>query len=219
MHRNVPMLDLSFHDGNGGKISVENLTDPVDIRIFNQENIPNPPMFRINVTDYRRTSPFIYHRVDLKHSQNISLGLQMEFQTENSNRSYLFVVRFHGKPIWKNRRFDLSTMFCPSLDRSNRFKFFLDQNQIRNFQWAIVGIVELATCDERFIDRSNGFSSDYSLRFSLSACSYFHENYGWQSDGLLVSRKSSFTNLEFDSISGRFSNEFKFNSVSLNAFD
>lgn len=140
----------------------------------------------------RKSSPWVFHYVNLTHSDDQPIALHFEFEPKNLDRSFLFILRFNGMPKWKTRQFDISKRFCSSRhENESKIVFFVDQNVVKTHQWAIVGISESDQCDVELVDDDRRFSTDYSIRILLFGCFYLNSNGFWRSDGLQVGEKTT----------------------------
>ena len=112
-YRHSSIITLSLHHLNGTEISIQNTISPFELRIPHAKNLLMPPLIHYNVNSTAQNSPFMYHYINLTHSNNLSIALHVDFQPTNINRSYLFILRFHGMPHWNNKQFDTSKLLCP----------------------------------------------------------------------------------------------------------
>jgi hypothetical protein len=94
-------------------MDIKNTTKPFEIHIPRQKNILMPSMIYQNVSLLSNDSEFKYHYINLTHNLDLSIALHIEIEPENSELSYLVIIRFSGKPDLKTNLFDESKLICP----------------------------------------------------------------------------------------------------------
>lgn len=181
------IVSLTLHDRVGREMKIENSTDPFEIIIPRQSATLMPAMTRENVRTFSSTkAPLKYYYINLTHQTHLGISLHIEFQPENANLSYLFLIRFSAEPNLKKNLFDDKKLIC---SKGKKYTYFLDNHRISHHQWAIFGIRELKECTEDTFDTPMEFTSDYSLRMYTSGCYYLDHDHQWQSHGLSVNKR------------------------------
>ncbi|CAF1236168.1 unnamed protein product [Adineta ricciae] len=188
------IVSLTLHNQHGEVLDIKNTAKPFEILI------PRPltsaissAMFRQNVTLLSNKSEFTFYHINLTHHVNLSISLHVEFEPEDKDLSYLFIIRFNGVPNLRTNLVDDSKLLCPKDRKNNSLKYiyFLPNTLISHHQWAVLGIRELKKCKINGQHGDNRFSSDYSIRMYTSGCYYLHKDQTWQSDGLTVGKESN----------------------------
>ncbi|CAF2117161.1 unnamed protein product [Rotaria magnacalcarata] len=187
------VVSLTLHDQYGKIMNIKNTTDPFEIVIPRKTNTIMPPMFREKVTLSPTNLKFKFYSINLTHDVNLSISLHIDIEPENTDLSYLFIIRFNGAPNYEADLIDDWKLMCPKDRKSNtsKYTYFIDNTRISHHQWAIVGIREMKQCNKDNLSDNIQFSSDYSIRIYTSGCYYLDSNNNWQSDGLKVGPKTN----------------------------
>ena len=195
-------ISFSLLDRDGNEVTVQtNFSQPIEIIIPRDQNLPVPSMMLQNVTSLSlrpHAQTFNLHFVNLS-TLTSSFSIHLQMRPLNSNLSYLLIYAFDRSPRLNSSINDIDgwSLFCCS---SNLHTYFLDNQQTTGHRSIIFGIRELnaAEADDLCInpivqnptpriDQAFRFTDNYELRLFTSGCYYLDADHRWRSDGLLVS--------------------------------
>ena len=194
-----------------------NLSQPIEITIPRDQNLPVPSMILQNVTSLSlrpHAQTFNLHFVNLS-TLTSSFSIHLQMRPLNSNLSYLLIYAFDRSPRLNTSINDIDgwSLFCCS---SNLHTYFLNNQQTTGHQSIVFGIRELnatevncwcttqsTNADPPRSDRAFSFTDNYELRLFTSGCFYLDADHRWRSDGLLVMCLSLLSYQRFEMISCR----------------
>ena len=195
-------ISFSLLDRNGNEVTVQtNLSQPIEIIIPRDQNLPVPSMMLQNVTLLSlrpHAQTFNLHFVNLS-TLTSSFSIHLQMRPLNSNLSYLLIYAFDRSPRLNSSINDIDgwSLFCPS----SLHTYFLDNQQTTGHQSIIFGIRQLNATEADYfyigpivqnptppprIDQAFRFTDNYELRLFTSGCFYLDADHRWRSDGLLV---------------------------------
>jgi hypothetical protein len=94
-------------------MDIKNTTQPFEIHIPRQKNTLPPSIIYQNISLLSNDSEFKYYYVNLTHNLNLSISLHIDIEPQDLQLSYLFIIRFNGKPYLNTNSFDHSKLICP----------------------------------------------------------------------------------------------------------
>ena len=138
-------ISFSLLDRNGNEVTVQtNLSQPIEIVIPRDQNLPVPSMMLQNVTSLSlrpHAQTFNLHFVNLS-TLTSSFSIHLQIRPLNSNLSYLLIYAFDRSPRLNSSINDIDgwSLFCCS---SNLHTYFLDNQQTTGHRSIIFGIRQL----------------------------------------------------------------------------
>jgi hypothetical protein len=195
-------ISFSLLDRDGNEVTVQtNLSQPIEIIIPRDQNLPVPPMILQNVTSLSlqpHAQTFNLHFVNLS-TLTSSFSIHLQMRPLNSNLSYVLIYAFDRSPRLNSSINDIDgwSLFCCSLSLHT---YFLDNQQTTGHQSIVFGIRQLNAAEVNHWctnqstkadpPRSDGAfhsTDNYELRLFTSGCFYLDADHRWRSDGLLLS--------------------------------
>ena len=196
-------ISFSLLDRDGNEVVVAtNSSQPIEIIIPRDENLPVPPMKLQNVTSLSllpHAQTFNLHFANLSTFTS-SFSIHLQLRPLNSNLSYMLIYAFDRSPRLNSSINDVDgwTILCPSDLQS----YFLDNQQTTGHQSVIFGIRQLDATEINYlcmnqaiqspapppprVDHAFRFTENYKLRLYTSGCFYLDADHRWRSDGLMV---------------------------------
>ncbi|CAF3607443.1 unnamed protein product [Adineta steineri] len=217
-------LSLDLLNAAGSILSVQGLSQSIEMIISRDTSITLPSMTLQNVTGQTTTSTtannnrqFSLFYVNVTGpSSTITLSATFEFKSDNSALGFLVIYRFDAIPYLNSsiNKTDGQKVFCPN-DQINTasdgylYSYFLNNLQTANHTYTMFGIRELNSTEFNSYCSNNGshsnvpitdspvnFTANYYIRVYTSGCYYMDKNNNWQSDGCVVGTKTSHTQTE-----------------------
>ena len=197
-------LSLNLANEGGQDLIVH--SSGIELIIPRDINLVLPPMALQNVSsikaDHTNNRQFNLHLVNInQQNPNISVSVHFQLRSLDPNLGYLVIYRFDDIPQLNSsiNQTDGWSLLCPS--NEGLFTVFIDNQRTSKHQTIIFGVRELNNvelvnqCLNRSLtapitDRPFNFSANYELRTFTSGCFYSDSNHQWQSEGLLVSRRT-----------------------------
>ena len=186
-----------------------NSSQPIEIIIPRDENLPIPPMILQNVTTLSllpHAQTFNLHFVNLS-TQAASFSIHLQMRPMSSNVSYLLIYKFDQSPRLNSSISDIDgwSLLCSSSLSSH----FLDNQQTTDHRSIIYGIRQLngtevdhwcsnpsTHADPPRSDQPFRFTDNYELRLYTSGCYYLDADHRWRSDGLMVGPLTNLTHTQ-----------------------
>ena len=211
-------ISFSLLDRDGNEVVVAtNASQPIEIIIPRDENLPVPPMKLQNVTSLSlrpHAQTFNLHFVNLS-TLTSSFSIHLQMRPLNSNVSYVLIHAFDRSPRLNTSINDIDgwSLLCSS----NFHTYFLDNQQATGHRSIVFGIRQLNETEANYfcsspviqspapppppprLDQAFRFTDNYELRLFTSGCFYLDADHRWRSDGLLVKYLSpSLVEIRFD---------------------
>ena len=194
-------ISFSILDRDGNEVAVRaDPSQPIEIIIPRDENLPIPPMILQNVTASSslvvHAQTFNLHFVNLS-MQTASFSMHLQLRPVSGNISYLLIYKFDQSPRLNSSISDIDgwSLLCSS----SVYTHFLDNEQTTGHRSVIYGIRQLnetevnhrcsspsALADPPRSDEPFRFTENYELRLYTSGCYYLDADNRWRSDGLRV---------------------------------
>ena len=197
-------LSLNLANEGGQDLIVH--STGIELIIPRDINLVLPPMALQNVSsitaDHTNNRQFNLHLVNItQQNPNISVSVHFQLRPLDPNLGYLVIYRFDDIPRLNSsiNQTDGWSLLCPS--NEGLFTVFIDNQKTFKHQSMIFGVRELSSVElvnhclngsltAPIADRLFNFSANYELRTFTSGCFYSDSNRQWQSEGLLVSRRT-----------------------------
>ena len=203
-------ISFSLLDRDGNEVVVAtNSSQPIEIIIPRDENLPVPPMRLQNVTSLSllpHAQTFNLHLANLStFTSSFSIHLQM--RPLSRNLSFMLIYTFDRSPRLNSSINDIDgwSLLCSA----DLHTYFLDNQQTASHRSIVFGIRELnATEASRWCTRQSTqvdpprsdqpfqFTDNYELRLYTSGCFYLDADHRWRSDGLLVGPRTNLSHTQ-----------------------
>ena len=211
-------MGLSLYDENSNEIPISKISEPIDIVLQRDSNLPEYSYYNVNASTFTIPSGQFYLTNTFKiTAKNASIHIELKpFNDNQSPIGYVLVIKLASTPLVNSTHADYTwfQIFCPHQTANDEFRFFKNMSQVNGFKGFVgYSIRELNSNETEFycitpntkqttiqinsfplIQTQVNFTSDFLVRAYTSGCYYYDVNTGkWQSDGMEIYEDSDLT--------------------------
>jgi len=206
-------IGLTLFDENSNEIPITKTSEPIDILIQRDSNLPQYSYYYVNATKFEFSSGQFYLTNTFKITAT-NASIHIELKPLNQNIGYVLATKLASTPLINATNADYTwfKIFCPNEINSNGdFRFFQNMSQANGFKGFVgYSIRELNSNEIEFycskspnsklnsfplIQSQVNFTSDFMVRAYTSGCYFYDLNTGkWLSDGMDIYEDSDLTN-------------------------
>jgi len=192
-------IGMTLYDENSNEIPVSKTSEPIEIFIQRDSNLPQYSYYYVNATKFEFASGQFYLTNTFKITAT-NASIHIELKPLNHSIVYVLAIKLASTPLINSTNADYTwfQIFCPNKTNTvGEFRFFKNMSQLNGFKGFVgYSIRELNSNETEFyciksrnsfplIQAQVNFTVDFLVRAYTSGCYFYDLNTGkWLSDGM-----------------------------------